>query len=193
VASVYQNYNSLGSWVEGKIGVRKKKFLKKNFFPLNFFASFSPSCCRYLGWKMTARTRRSYLISFPSYGGLKIFVKNIVTPVSENLVDRFRYNSLKQLHSLRPIRIGSRKNLKWADFEKFAPKICDVNPHSFFCILGVYPFSKSDDSNVVGCSMSFWDQCFLPRPFISTPSRDINFLGIVYISDLTDFDVSARE
>jgi hypothetical protein len=52
-----------------------------------------------------------------------------------------------------------------------------VNPHSFFCILGVYPFSKSDDSNVVGCNMSFWDQDFLPRPSISTPSRDINFFG----------------
>jgi hypothetical protein len=160
-----------------KWGSEKKNFSKKKFFPRNFSASFSTSYRRHLGSKTTARTRRSYLIPFPSYGGPKIFAKKILTPVSENLVDRFRYNSLKRLHSLRPIRIGSRKDLKWADFEKFAPKICDVNPHSFFCILGVYPFSKSDDSNVVGCSMSFWDQYFLPRPFISTPSRDINFFG----------------
>jgi hypothetical protein len=142
VATVYQNYISLGSWVGGKMGVRKKTFSKKNFFPLNFFASFSPSFCRYLRYKTIARTRRSYLITFTSYGGSKIFAKNIVTPVSENLVNRFRYNSPRQLHLLRPIRSKGRKDLKWADFEKFAPKNCDMNPHPNFCILGVFVFSK---------------------------------------------------
>jgi hypothetical protein len=41
VSNVLQNYNSLGSWVGGKMGVRKKKFSKKKFFPCNFSASFS--------------------------------------------------------------------------------------------------------------------------------------------------------
>jgi hypothetical protein len=123
-------------------GPKKKIFEKKFFFPSTFLPLSQPSYRRHLGSKTTARTRRSYLISFPSYGGPKIFAKKILTPVSENLVDRFRYNFLKQLHLLRPIRSGGRKDLKWADFEKFAPKICDMNPHSFFCILGVYPFSK---------------------------------------------------
>jgi hypothetical protein len=36
VANVPQNYNSLGSWVGGKMGVRKKNFPKKNFFPAIF-------------------------------------------------------------------------------------------------------------------------------------------------------------
>jgi hypothetical protein len=41
VANVPQNYNSLGSWFGGKMGVRKKNFSKKKFFSRNFSASFS--------------------------------------------------------------------------------------------------------------------------------------------------------
>jgi hypothetical protein len=91
---------------------------------------------------MTAQTWPFYLIPFPSYGRPKICAKKFLTPVSENLVDRFRKNFLQRLPSLRPIRSGGRKDLKWADFEKLVPKICDMNPHSFFCILGVSLFSN---------------------------------------------------
>jgi hypothetical protein len=90
VANVPQNYNSLGWWVGGKMGVRKKNFRKKKFFSRNFSASFSTSYRRHLGSKTTAQTRRFYLIPFSSYGGPKIFAKKILTPVSENLVVRFR-------------------------------------------------------------------------------------------------------
>jgi hypothetical protein len=49
VANVPQNYNSLGSWLGGKMGVRKKNFRKKNIFSRDFSASFSTLCRRHLG------------------------------------------------------------------------------------------------------------------------------------------------
>jgi hypothetical protein len=49
VANVSQNYNSLGWWFGGKMGVRKKNFsTKKNFFPatlLHFFQHYMVDTC----------------------------------------------------------------------------------------------------------------------------------------------------
>jgi hypothetical protein len=76
-------------WGQGlgeKWGSEKKK---NNFFLATFPSSFLTPFYRHLGSKMTAQTRRSYLISFPSYRGPKIFAKKILTPVSENFVDEF--------------------------------------------------------------------------------------------------------
>jgi hypothetical protein len=67
-------------------GPKKKISKKKIFFSRNFSASFSTQYRRHLGSKTTAQTRRFYLIPFTSYGGPKIFAKNILTSVSENLV-----------------------------------------------------------------------------------------------------------
>jgi hypothetical protein len=38
VPNVPQNYNSLGLWIGGKMGVRKKKFFEKNFLLSTFLA-----------------------------------------------------------------------------------------------------------------------------------------------------------
>jgi hypothetical protein len=73
------------------MGVRKKKFFeKKNSFPPTLLHLSQHSIVDTGGLRATAQTRRLYLIPFPSYGGPKIFAKKILTPVSENLVDRFR-------------------------------------------------------------------------------------------------------
>jgi hypothetical protein len=53
VANIPQNYNSLGSWLGGKMGVRKK-IVQKNFFSRNFSASFLTLYCRHLGSKTRA-------------------------------------------------------------------------------------------------------------------------------------------
>jgi hypothetical protein len=78
------------------MGVRKKNFEKK-VFSRNFSATFSALYCRQLEPKTPAQARRSYLMSFLSYGGSKVFAKIILTAVSENLVDRFRQKSFKKI------------------------------------------------------------------------------------------------
>jgi hypothetical protein len=81
----------------------------------------------------------------------------------------------------------------FADFEKFAPKICDMNPHSFFCILGVSPSQNQMTQTQFGAACRSEINTFY-RVHLSQPLLEILiFLGIVYISDLADFDVSARE
>jgi hypothetical protein len=89
VTDISQNCNFLGSWIGGKLGVRKRIILKKIFFPCNFSASFLTLFCRHLECNMIAQTRRSYLTSFPRYGVPKICAKIILTVVSENFVNRF--------------------------------------------------------------------------------------------------------
>jgi hypothetical protein len=77
--------------VWGKNGGPKKKFFeKKSFFPATYLPLSQHQYRRHQGSKTTAQTRRSYLIPFRSYGGPKILAKKILTPLSENLVDRFR-------------------------------------------------------------------------------------------------------
>jgi hypothetical protein len=90
VANVSQNYNSLGWWFRGKMGVRKKNFSKKKIFFPQLFCIFLNNISY-----DTKRLRRQPKHGGPSsyrfrvMGGSKIFAKKILTPVSENLVDRF--------------------------------------------------------------------------------------------------------
>jgi hypothetical protein len=69
-----------------------------------------------------------------------------------------------------------------------------MNPHSFFCILGVFARSQNKMTQTeFGAACSSEINTFY-RVRLSQPLLEILiFLGIVYISDLADFDVSARE
>jgi hypothetical protein len=129
------------------MGVRKKNFRKKNFFPATFL---------HLSQQHIVDTRG--LRRQPKRGGLSHIVselwgaKNFRQKNSSPRIGKFHRQI--SLNFLETIAFASGlsgaeagKILKHADFEKLAPKICDMNPHSIFCILGVSPFSKSDDSN----------------------------------------------
>jgi hypothetical protein len=69
-----------------------------------------------------------------------------------------------------------------------------MNPHSIFCILGgVIPSQNKMTQTQFGAACSSEINTFY-RVRLSQPLPEILiFLGIVYISDLAVFDVSARE
>jgi hypothetical protein len=68
-----------------------------------------------------------------------------------------------------------------------------MNPHSIFCILGVSPSQNQMTQTEFGAACRSEINTFY-RVHLSQPLLEILiFLGIVYISDLADFDVSARE
>jgi hypothetical protein len=68
-----------------------------------------------------------------------------------------------------------------------APKICDMNPHSFFCILGCPPSQNQMTQTKFGAACRSEINTFY-RVHLSQPFLEILiFLGIVYISDLNVF------
>jgi hypothetical protein len=71
-------------------GPKKKNFSGKIFFLSTFLALSQQIIVDTWGLRRALEHGDRISYRFPSYGGPKIFAKKILTPVSENLVDRFR-------------------------------------------------------------------------------------------------------
>jgi hypothetical protein len=83
----------------------------------------------------------------------------------------------------RTIRSGRRKDFVFADFEKLAPKICDMNPHSFFCILGVSPSQIKMTQTKLVQHVVLRSTLFTASIYLN-PSRDINFFRFFRFSPI---------
>jgi hypothetical protein len=75
VSNVLQNYNSLGSWVGGKMGVRKKKFSQKFFFPVTFLPLSQQSIVDTCSLKRTPKHGGPVSYRFRVMGGRKFSPK----------------------------------------------------------------------------------------------------------------------
>jgi hypothetical protein len=158
------------------MGVRKKNFSKKKFFFRNFSASFSTCIVDTRGLRRQPKRGGPSSYRFELWGAKNFRQKNSNPRIGKS-GRQISIEFSKTIAFTPAIRSGRRKDFVFADFEKFAPKICDMNPHSIFAFWGCPRSQNKMTQTQFGAACSSEINTFYRVRFISTPSRDINFFG----------------